>query len=284
MRVAALTMSFNEPVWARVWARHYAGQLGAAHCVLLDHGSDDGSADGLPVQVRRLGRSPLDEEWRAAVVSEAAAGLLRTYDAVIHTDVDELLIADPAYHAGLIGFARATADVAVMTAVGLDVHHIPDEEPAIDPARRIGTQRQWVRASSAMCKPVLVRRPVTWAPGFHACDAPMVLDRLYLLHLRYADLGLGLRRLARSRAIAVVEPRANDHQRVDDAAFEAMVRGVATMRRQDAVLDPWAPPLSGFLAAVRASAVGRGAERYPHDLGLWGDALWRLGPGMRGAF
>jgi len=54
MRVAALTMAYNEPVWAGVWARHYAGQLGAEHCTILDHGSDDGSADNLPVRVRRL--------------------------------------------------------------------------------------------------------------------------------------------------------------------------------------------------------------------------------------
>ena len=36
MRVAALTMAYNEPVWAKVWARHYAGQLGAEHCTILD--------------------------------------------------------------------------------------------------------------------------------------------------------------------------------------------------------------------------------------------------------
>ena len=64
-----------------------------------------------------------------------------------------------------------------MTAIGLDVQHLPDEEAALDPRAPFGRQRQWVRFSAAMCKPALVRRAVHWAPGFHCCDAPLVLDR-----------------------------------------------------------------------------------------------------------
>jgi len=280
MRIAALTMAYNEPVWAGVWARHYAGQLGAEHCIVLDHGSDDGSADGLPVPVRRLARSALDDAWRAAVVAEEVRSLLRRYDAVIHTDVDELLVADPLHHAGLREFAAAVAE-PVVTAVGLDLQHIPDAEAALDLARPIGAQREWVRFSAAMCKPVLVRRGVEWAPGFHCCDAPLVLDRLYLLHMRYADLGAGLRRLARTRAQTVVDPATCGHQRVPDAEFEAMMRAIAGLPREEGTLDPWAGPLAGWLDRLRASRAGREAEVYKLDLGLAGDVLWRLPPGMR---
>ena len=51
MRVAALTMMHNETVWAPVWARHYAREVGAENCLVLDHGSTDGSTDGLGVHV-----------------------------------------------------------------------------------------------------------------------------------------------------------------------------------------------------------------------------------------
>lgn len=277
MRVAALTMSYNEPVWAGVWARHYAGQLGAEHCVVLDHGSDDGSADGLPVRVVRLGRSVLDEAWRVAVVSEEVRSLLQRYDAVIHTDVDELLVADPLYYSGLRGFVAARAE-PVITAIGLDLQHIPDREATLDLARPIGAQRRWVRFSAALCKPVLVRRAVEWAPGFHCCDAPMVFDRLYLLHMRYADLGAGLRRLARTRAQAVIDPAGFEHQRVSDAEFEGMVRAIAGLPQEAGVLDPWLTPLLGWLDRLRASRVMREAEVYKLDLGLSGDVLWRLAP------
>ena len=109
MRVAALTMVYNEPVWARVWVRHYARQVGAAHCLVLDHGSDDGSTAGLEVAVERVRRSTLDEDARARLVSDCAAVLLRSYDAVVHTDADELLIADPLRYADLRAYAAANA-------------------------------------------------------------------------------------------------------------------------------------------------------------------------------
>ncbi len=281
MRVAALTMSYNEPVWAGVWARHYAGQLGSEHCTVLDHGSDDGSADGLPVRVRRLKRSALDEAWRAAVVAEEVRSLLQRYDAVIYTDVDELLVADPLYHGGLREFAAAMAE-PVITAIGLDLQHIMHREPPLDFSRPVGMQREWVRFSSALCKPVLVRRPVEWAPGFHCCDAPLVLDRLYLLHMRYADLDAGLRRLARTRAQAVVDPVGFEHQRVPDAEFEAMMRAIAGLPQQEGTLDPWSMPLLRWLERLRDSCLARQAEVYKIDLGLSGDVLWRLSSGMRG--
>ena len=279
MRVAALTMSYNEPIWAGVWARHYAGQLGAEHCTMLDHGSDDGSAVGLPVRVRRLERSVLDEAWRVAVVAEEVRSLLRRYDAVIHTDVDELLVADPLYYSGLPGFAAAAAQ-PVITAIGLDLHHIPDLELSLDLARPIGMQRKWVRFSAALCKPVLVRRAVAWAPGFHCCDAPLVLDRLYLLHMRYADLGAGLRRLARTRTQAVIDTIGVEHQRVSDADFEGMMRAIAGLPREAGVIDPWLMPLLGWLDRLRASRVTREAQVYKLDLGLSGDVLWQLPPAM----
>lgn len=275
MRVAALTMSYNEPVWLPVWARYYASQVGAEHCLVLDHGSDDGSAEGLAVPVRRLERSPLDEVWRATRVAAEVARLLRTYDAVIHTDVDELLVADPARHSGLVTAAAAMV-APVVTAIGFDLHHIPGEEAALDLARPIGAQRRWVRFASSMCKPALVRRAVTWSPGFHSCDAPMVTERLFLLHLRYADLGAGLARLRRTREQAFADPTASQHQRVPNDSFSGLMGAVAGLPRETGGLDPDRLPLSRWMDRVRASRAGREDELYKLDLGIAGDVLWEL--------
>lgn len=282
MRVAALTMAYNEPVWAPVWARYYAGQLGTEHCLVLDHGSDDGSTDSLPVPVRRLPRSPVCEVSRAALVGEEVRRLLQRYDAVIHTDTDELLVADPAHHPTL---AAAVADAAdVTTGAGLDLQHLPGVERALDLAQPIGAQRQWVRFAASMCKPALVKRPVQWAPGFHCCDAPLQFGTLFLLHLRYADLGAGLRRLARTRAQAVASPAENQHQRVADAEFEGMMRAIASLPKVDAPLSADAPPLSDWLDRVRASRREREDQTYKLDLGLSGDVLWRLPDAVRRLF
>ena len=283
MQLAAVTMAYNEPVWAPAWARHYAGQVGAEHCLVLDHGSDDGSTDGLPVPVRRLTRSPLDDGWRVDQVAAAVRELLGRYDAVVHTDADELLVADPARYPDLRAYAAAVGHPAV-TAIGLDVQHLPDEEAALDPLALFGRQREWVRFSAAMCKPALVRQVVHWAPGFHCCDAPLVLDRLYLMHMRYADLGLGLRRLARTRGQAFSSPDIAGHQRVTDTAFAGMVRAIAGLPRQDAGLDPDAPPLRPWLDRLVASRAAREGEVYKLDLSLSGDELWRLPERFRAAF
>ncbi len=267
MRLAALTMAYNEPVWARVWARYYARQVGASHCYLLDHGSDDGSTEGLGIRVERMARSALDEDARAAQIGARVAGLLLEYDAVVHSDVDELVVADPGRFADLRAYA-AGSSAEVVTAVGLDVQHVPGEEPALDPGRPIGVQRSYVRFSAAMCKPAFVRRAVRWAPGFHTCDAAMVVDGLFLFHLRYADLELGLRRLGRTRGQAFARPETNLHQRVSDAAFAEMVTNIAQLPRAEVPFSVEDGEMAAWMGLV-----GAGGEGW---LTLSGDRLWRL--------
>lgn len=283
MRVAAVTMAYNEAYFLPIWIRHYAAQLGAEHTYVLDHGSDDGSTTGLPCHVVPLPRGALDEVARAAAVSEFCAGLLRRYDAVLHADADELLVADPRHHDSLAAYA-ATAPAEVVTAVGLDLHHLPDEEPPLDLVQPVGRQRGWTRFAASMCKPALIRRAVDWAPGFHCCDAPLVLDQLWMFHLRYVDLGAGLARLARSRAITVTDEAGNLHQRVPDSAFTDLMRGVAALPRRDQVpFDPALPPLQRWIAALRASRAEREDQLYKLDLSLAGDELWAMPPRFRAA-
>ena len=273
MKVAALTMFYNEPIWAPVWVQHYSRQVGAENCFVLDHGSDDGSTESLGVRVERMKRSALDEDSRAALISDCVRELLRRYDAVVHTDADELLVADPARYSDLRAFAAEAPEVA--TAVGLDLQHLPDEEPALMLGQAIGQQRHWVRFSAAMCKPVMVRRPVRWSPGFHGCDGARAFGGLYLIHLRYADLAAGLRRLARSRGLAFARADTNLHQRVPDEVFEGMVRAVAKLPRVEGELD-------ALVAPSMARMMAGWSEGDP-QLGLSGDALWRLPASLRTA-
>jgi hypothetical protein len=216
-------------------------------------------------------RSALDEDARASLISDCARELLRGYDAVVHSDADELVIADARRYRDLRAYAAVAAEVE--TAIGLDLHHLPNEEPALDPTRAIGEQRQWVRFSAAMCKPALVRRPVRWTPGFHGCDAERVFGGLYLLHLRYADLGSGLLRLARSRELKFAQPDANPHQRVPDEAFEEMVRAIAELPKVEGELDVLSGPLM--------TRMMEGWSSGDMQLNFSGDSLWRLPSIMR---
>ncbi|MGH8164828.1 MAG: hypothetical protein ACREP1_10905, partial [Rhodanobacteraceae bacterium] len=127
-------------------------------------------------------------------------------------------------------------------------------------------------------------RRIAWAPGFHcAPDAPVVFDALYLFHLRYVDLGRGLARLARTRAMPWADAAAGAHQRVDDVAWEDMLRRIAGLPRRAIAFDAAEPPLADWLARLHASMAGREHATYRYDLHLNGDALWEIPARFRAA-
>jgi hypothetical protein len=286
MKVAAVTMAYNEPDYLPIWARHYARQVGGRHCYVIDHGSDDGSTDNFgEVNVARIPRSPQDDGRRTRFMSRFAASLLDWYDWVIHTDVDEIVLADPRFHPTLVDYC-AGGPPEVVTAVGFNLHHLPESEPAIDLGRPIKEQRSWVRFTGAMCKPVLIRRAVDWVPGFHcASDAPVVFDQLFLFHLRWSDRDLGLKRLAKTRAMAWADPAAGAWQRVDDTEFISLFDLFARLPRREGVgFDIGIPPLKDAVQGFLATQKGREHERYKIDLDFNVDELWPLPPRFRGTF
>ncbi|MCQ9154576.1 glycosyltransferase family 2 protein [Acidomonas methanolica] len=285
--LAVVTMVYNEAEFLPLWLRHYGAQIGLGACHVIDHGSEDGSTTGLPgVNVLRIPRSPQDDDRRARAISDYCASLLAWYDAVISVDVDELLVADPAFSSGLVEFARHWRG-EVASATGFDVIHLPDEEPSIDWSHVISGQRPWLRFSSAMCKPVLIRSAQRWVPGFHNIeDRPPVLDApLFLFHLRYVDLANGLKRLSRTREQPWASENAGLHQRMADTSWEGMLRGMAGLpKRETITLAPHDPALMEWRTRVEQSAIGREHERYRLDLHLSGDELWKLPERFLGRF
>src|SRR5581483_1471923 len=129
MKIAAVTMVYNEAHFLPRWIRHYAAQVGAGNCTVIDHGSDDGCTDALPgVNLLRIPRSPTDEVERARFLSGFCASLLSWYDWVIYTDVDEFLVADPDHFASLPDLLAASAH-PVITSIGFNLHHEERREP-----------------------------------------------------------------------------------------------------------------------------------------------------------
>lgn len=282
-RLAAVSMVYNEADFLPVWLRHYGALVGLEHCYVIDHGSDDGSTAALdPANRLRLPRSPHDDARRARFVSRFCDGLLEWYDWVLYTDIDEIVVPDPRLHSGLAALC-ALARGPVITAIGLNLHHMPEEAP-IDLATPLGAQRRWVRFTGAMCKPVLIRRGVNWAPGFHCADAPISFEPLYLIHLRWCDRDLGLKRLAKTRAMPWNDTEAGAWQRGTDAEYFALLEIFATMERESVTdFSLAAPPLAPAVAKFLASQAGREHETYSVDIGFNIDSLWPLPPWLRAA-
>jgi hypothetical protein len=278
--LAVVTMVYNEPDFLPVWAAHYRAAVGTQHCYVIDHGSDDGSIDASgPFNLARLERSPLDEAWRADLVSRLCADLLHRYDAVAYTDVDELLVADPRRFKNLADLSKA-AEADVVTAFGADVLEVPGDAP-IDFAQPITTQRRWTRPFSSLFKPALTRRPVRWSPGFHHADAPSHFGGLYLFHIAYVDHAITARRQAKRQLV----PRSPGHGMHHDVAPDEMVRLIKA--GAELPRDPyWA---LGSTAETRfIAALLRDGQHTPNGRVVAADrnspVLWAIPDWLDGAF
>jgi hypothetical protein len=234
VKIAAITMVYNETVNLPIWLRYYGGQIGLENLVVVDHGSDDGSTADLGAAGRiRLPRDKFDDVQRGRMIAGLHASLLGYFDVVIYTDCDEMIVPDPAKYEGLADYcARLEGDA--VTPVGLNVVHALDEEGPLDPARPILGQRRYGRFVSAMCKTLVSRVPIRWSGGFHGSTLPPRFDHdLYLFHLKRADLDTALARQQITRALDWASPKAGLHQRVSDDELVAHFRRSAADSRDD---------------------------------------------------
>jgi hypothetical protein len=237
MKVAAVTMVFNEKQKLPIWAKYYGSQLGEDQCYIIDHGSNDGSTDTLQGFNRiRLPRSPQDDEKRTFFVSELVNSLLRYYEYVSYTDCDEILVPDPRKFSGIIDYCEKVKPDYV-TSMGIDLLHKLPDEVTLDPNVPILNQRSYAHYSSAMNKPNMTSRPVTWWPGFHSRELPAKFGDVFLFHLRYADITQTLKRLQTTREMPWARENAGAHQKVSDQNMLGMVEQWGRLPIVDD--DPW---------------------------------------------
>ena len=274
-KLAALTMVYNESAFLPVWAKHYARQVGPDHCYVIDHGSTEPISVPPAVNVIRLPRSAHDDVRRARFVSKMSDSLLEYYDWVIHADVDELVVADPALYSNLPQYCADTA-CDTINAIGFDVQHVPSLEGRLNLDQPIGQQRGWVRFTSAMCKPVLTRQPLSWTAGFHSSDKAPTFADVYLFHLHWADRDVGLDRLAKTRVMPWSDDVSGRHQRIDDAAWITLFDGMANLPRSGPVqFNPSCPPVSHWTERTTKSQ-NHGSRTKDLSLSVNAAELWPI--------
>lgn len=277
MRIGVITMVYNERHNLPIWLEHYGTQIGFDNLVVLDNGSDDGSTADLRGASRLfLPRGhAFDEKARMRLINDLANNLLAYYDAVIYTDCDEMLVADPAKYSTLTHYCEQN-DQPVSTAIGLNVRHNVGVEPALVEDQKILQQRQLVQFVAPMCKPLIIRKPVSWGGGLHCCDYRPKFDDLYLFHLRYADMKRSLDRLATTRTINFARENAAVHQKQTDEAYIASNFKSLSKHR---VIEDWnfAPFIEAFNQAVIRWPNGRYAvKRRVPGRGLNSHEMFRI--------
>jgi hypothetical protein len=224
MKIAIVTMVYNESVNLPIWIRHYRRAAPGATLFVIDHSSDDGSTDHIPeVNKLPLPRNEMDEWTRTRFINLLQRALLQYYDLVIYTDCDELIVADPAKASSLEAHLAAQSYEYTST-VGLNIVHLVDVEGPIDLTQTLLSQRRYCQFQATMCKPVITRIPLSWEPGFHACDKPIRIDRdLYLFHTKAVDKDLALNRLHITQKMPwsqkAIDANHGDHHRYEDERF-----------------------------------------------------------------
>jgi len=218
--VCAVTMAFNEGGNLPRWQQWYGSQLGLQNCLVVNHGSTDGSIAALAPEVGRM-FIPRDRGFhdgiRATAIADIVKALLAYYDAVIYTDSDEFVVADPRKYPSLRHFLAQNPEPSHFTALGFNVWHRIDEEGPLDSRRPLLQQRSHIKFIPAMCKTAIVRKPVGWGGGFHTSTEMPNFGDLFLLHTKNADMETCLARTAITRDVEWTEgARGGNHQRRDD--------------------------------------------------------------------
>ena len=193
MAYAALTYVFNEQVNLPVWVRYYGNLFGPENLFVVDRQSNDGSTDDLgKVNVIRVPRTKFDDNDKSHAMSSIHSALLRSYDAVVCSDCDEVLVSDPAKYADLNDYiSNHQSDYS--TGVGLNLVHAIDREPPLDLHFPILAQRKYASFASSECKTLLSRVALTWAPGLHSTSLPPKIDLdLFVFHLKLMDYNMAM--------------------------------------------------------------------------------------------
>src|SRR6478672_12348963 len=123
-RVVVMTVVRDEAEVLPRWIAYYGEQVGYDNLLVLDDNSVDGSTDDLPCLRYRLPPGPWKGPWaktRLRLVNGLATGLLAVNDVVIYTDVDEIIVADPARHSGLRAYLGARAGSSALAPLAVEV-------------------------------------------------------------------------------------------------------------------------------------------------------------------
>jgi Glycosyl transferase family 2 len=222
---AVITMVHNEPVFLPIWLRYYSRFFGPDDIYVFDNETTDGSTDRdgfvrIPVEHHKV-----DHEWMMRTIQELQHELIKRYDVVVVTDVDEIV--SPVPEVGTLGDYLDYFDDEYVNCLGYEVLHMRDREPALDLERPILGQRRFWFSDMTYSKPAVAAVPMDWRVGFHVrADHHTLIDPdLRLIHLHRMDYELCLERhRTRVRREWAAEDQAFSWARhnliVDPAAFE----------------------------------------------------------------
>jgi hypothetical protein len=191
---AALTMVRDDIFFLKKWIRYYGDQFGRENLYIINHAREPAvteAAEGCNLIGIPEGDTTKFDHKRWRLMNGLFSGLLGYYTHVIVGDVDEYVVADPAYWTSLGECLRKTRGSGVLTPFGLEVTHLEARESdGIEPA--ILGPRRYVQVATDYAKPCVLSTFTRLSRGGHYSEHKELNcpAGLYLFHMRYADRGL----------------------------------------------------------------------------------------------
>lgn len=191
---AVITMVYDESIFLPLWLGYYGRYFAPSDIYVLDNGTTDGSTDRDGFVRMPVRQDTVDHTWMVRTVEALQHELLERYDAVLVTDVDEIVC--PVPELGTLGDYLDRFQEPWVNCLGYELLHQPSTEPPIDLTRPILDQRGTWYHSNVYDKAALATEPLRWRPGFHGRqDFHGAFDPdLRLIHLHRMDYDLCLRR------------------------------------------------------------------------------------------
>lgn len=193
-RRAVITMVHNELVFLPIWLGYYSRAFAPGDIYVLDNDTTDGSTAGEGFVRIPVSQDRVDHTWMVRTIETLQHELLRTYDVVLVTDVDEIVA--PVPERGTLAAYLDHFDETSVNCLGYELIHDPATEPPLRLDRPILDQRRWWFINDGYDKAAVATEPMRWRPGFHGReDHWLNFDPdLRLVHLHRMDFGLCLER------------------------------------------------------------------------------------------
>lgn len=218
-KFAVFTIVKNENYFLPKWIKHYRRFLDNDDIYVLDHQSDDGSTDGLDVNVIRvINEVAFDHQWIVDTVQRFQERLLDDYECVIYAESDEIIYSSEMDLDKMIEEFIKT-DLPSIRCKGFEVMQDLERESPLEDGEDILTKRDYWFPFPMYDKTILARVPLKWQLGFHTCvnmkeDENPYAYGLTLCHLHRADFELMLKRHERAKKWNLRENRPGDRDGV----------------------------------------------------------------------
>ena len=214
MAPAVFTIAQDEIDLLPLWVNHYKTYAPHADMYVLDHDTQGDACLYLAHLKEKMGvnvvpvhnKESFDYGWLTRVVEDFMGFLLRSYDAVLFSEVDELVLPSLDTNHGYPGLVELLAAklkaIPVVRATGRCVVHHHPGEPGMQWNKPLLAQRQHWYRSNYYSKVCAASMRVYYGKGFHtAYNIPDALEPdpdVVCLHLHQADYQTTLRRHQRN--------------------------------------------------------------------------------------